>query len=196
MVSMITGMSARAESAFSAERTAHPSIPGIMTSSVIASGRSSRARRRPSSPLAATTTRKPSRPRKRCIRSRTAASSSITSTVPMVAAPGSADTEATTGSGSLSETSVGSRMVNVLPRPASLSTVTSPPIIRQSRRLSARPSPVPPYFRVVAASACEKASNSRAICSGVIPMPVSRTRNTIDSGPPRVSRLTDSETVP
>ena len=36
---MITGMSASAGSAFSAVSTAQPSMPGIMTSSVIASGR-------------------------------------------------------------------------------------------------------------------------------------------------------------
>ena len=87
-------------------------------------------------------------------------------------------------------------MVKVLPRPASLSTVTSPPIIRQSRRLSARPRPVPPYLRVVAASAWEKASKSRASCSGVMPMPVSLTRNTIQSCPSLASRATASEIVP
>ena len=41
-------------------------------------------------------------------------------------------------------TSAGSRIVNVLPRPGSLTTVMSPPIIRQSRRESASPNPVPP----------------------------------------------------
>jgi len=59
-------------------------------------------------------------------------------------------------------------MVKVEPSPGVLSTVTSPPIIRANRRLIARPSPVPPYFRVVEASACENASNSLAICAGVI----------------------------
>jgi hypothetical protein len=69
----------------------------------------------------------------------------------------------------------GSRIVKVLPRPASLSAVTSPPIMRQSRRESASPSPVPPNRRVVAASAWENCSKRRVICSGVMPMPVSRT---------------------
>ena len=41
-------------------------------------------------------------------------------------------------------TSTGNRTVKVLPRPGALSTVTSPPISRQSRRDRARPSPVPP----------------------------------------------------
>jgi hypothetical protein len=52
-------------------------------------------------------------------------------------------------------TFVGRWMVKVEPRPTSLSTVISPPIIWQNRLLIARPSPVPPYFRVVDASACE-----------------------------------------
>jgi hypothetical protein len=39
--------------------------------------------------------------------------------------------------------------VNVDPTPGLLSTVTSPPIIRQNRRVSARPKPVPPNFRLV-----------------------------------------------
>src|SRR5919106_816305 len=77
---MTTGMSARSGSALSAVSTAQPSMPGIITSSVIASGCTSRARRRPSSPPLAVTTRKPSLTRKRCMRSRTAASSSMTST--------------------------------------------------------------------------------------------------------------------
>ena len=64
-------------------------------------------------------------------------------------------------------------MVKVLPWPGSLSTVMSPPIIRQNRRLMARPRPVPPNLRVVEASAWVKASKSLASCSGVMPMPVS-----------------------
>ena len=64
--------------------------------------------------------------------------------------------------------------MKVEPSPGSLSTVMSPPIIWQKRRLIASPSPVPPYLRVVEASACVKAWNSLAICSGVMPMPVSR----------------------
>ena len=40
-----------------------------------------------------------------------------------------------------------------------------------------RPSPVPPYFRVVEVSAWLNAWNKRAVCSGVIPIPLSRTEN-------------------
>ena len=59
----------------------------------------------------------------------------------------------------------GNRIVNVDPFPGSLSTVTSPPIMRQKRRLMARPSPVPPYLRVVEASACAKGLKSFPTCS-------------------------------
>jgi hypothetical protein len=52
-------------------------------------------------------------------------------------------------------TILGSRTVKVEPRTGSLSTVMSPPIIWQNRLLIASPSPVPPYLRVVDASACE-----------------------------------------
>ena len=42
-----------------------------------------------------------------------------------------------------------------------------------------KPRPVPPYLRVVDASACEKALNSAACTAGGIPIPVSRTANLI-----------------
>ena len=90
----------------------------------------------------------------------------------------------------------GRRMVKVEPLPGSLSTVMSPPIIWQKRWLIASPSPVPPYLRVVEASACVNAWNSFAICSGVMPMPVSLTRNVIHSAPSTASRLTVSAMVP
>src|SRR3989442_1573665 len=57
-------------------------VPGIITSSVIASGRNSRAMLRPSSPPRAEYTRNPSLASDRCSKSCTRASSSITSTVP------------------------------------------------------------------------------------------------------------------
>jgi hypothetical protein len=47
-------------------------------------------------------------------------------------------------------TILGSRIVKVEPRPGSLSTVMSPPIIWQKRLLIARPRPVPPYLLAVA----------------------------------------------
>src|SRR5712691_5013647 len=46
--------------------------------------------------------------------------------------------------------------VNVLPRPGVLTSVISPPRSVASSRLMARPSPVPPYLRLVPASACWK----------------------------------------
>ena len=54
---------------------------------------------------------------------------------------------------SASRTSPGSWIVKTVPWPGSLSTVTSPPIIWQKRRLRTSPSPVPPYFLEVVASA-------------------------------------------
>ena len=47
----------------------------------------------------------------------------------------------------------GSMTVNVLPWPGALSTAMSPPSIVPNARLMDRPSPVPPNFRVVDASA-------------------------------------------
>ena len=72
-------------------------------------------------------------------------------------------------------------MVNMEPLPGSLVKVTSPPIIRQKFFVMARPRPVPPKSRVVEASAWANVSNTRACCSGVMPMPVSLTRKIIQS---------------
>ena len=55
---------------------------------------------------------------------------------------------------------------NVLPRPGSLSTPISPLIISINCFEMARPSPVPPYRRVVLASAWENGTKSRARTSG------------------------------
>mmetsp|Transcript_21123 Transcript_21123/g.82004 ORF Transcript_21123/g.82004 Transcript_21123/m.82004 type:complete len:293 (+) Transcript_21123:254-1132(+) len=60
------------------------------------------------------------------------------------------------------------------PGPA-LSTHMRPPISSASSLLIARPRPVPPYLRVVEASAWLNFWNSRPMASGVRPMPVSRT---------------------
>ena len=162
MVSMITGMSASSGSALSADSTAQPSMPGIITSSVMASGRSSRASRSPSSPPRRGDDRKPSL--------REEALHQVAHRRVVVDHQHGADARRhaarpgarATGSSTVAATSAGSRTVKVVPWPGSLSTVTSPPIIRQKRRLIARPRPVPPYLRVVDASAWVNASNSRA----------------------------------
>ena len=60
----------------------------------------------------------------------------------------------------------GRRTVNTEPLPGSLVTVTSPPIMRASLRVMARPSPVPPKRCAVVASAWVNSSNSFACCSG------------------------------
>jgi hypothetical protein len=75
-------------------------------------------------------------------------------------------------------TILGSWIVND-PPPGSLSTVMSPPIIWQKRRLMARPRLVQPYFLAVVEEAWENSWNSLPICSGVIPMPVSITASVI-----------------
>src|SRR5262245_22469652 len=66
----------------------------------------------------------------------------------------------------------GSRTVNTEPLPISLVTVTSPPIMRASLRVMARPRPVPPKLCAVEASAWVNSLNSFACCSAVMPMPV------------------------
>jgi hypothetical protein len=56
----------------------------------------------------------------------------------------------------------GKRTVNTEPLPGSLATVTSPPIMRASLRVMARPRPVPPNLCAVVASAWLNSSNSFA----------------------------------
>jgi len=80
-------------------------------------------------------------------------------------------------------TILGRWIVKVEPRPGSLSTVMSPPIIWQKRLVIASPRPVPPYLQVVDASAWENSWNSLPICSGVMPMPVSATAIVTHSRP-------------
>ncbi|OQA08481.1 MAG: hypothetical protein BWY66_00963 [bacterium ADurb.Bin374] len=62
------------------------------------------------------------------------------------------------------------------PLPGWLSTQMRPCIISTRCREMARPRPEPPYLRVVEASAWLNDWNSFACCSGVMPMPVSRTQ--------------------
>ncbi len=175
-----TGISAVTGFAFNVFNTAHPLIPGIMTSRVITSGFNRAAISSPAWPSAAVSTRNPSLHNDRIIKSRAFGSSSITRTVdPAAAGVSTACRPAAVGNNPLSAagswTSAGNVTVKVVPCPASLATVRSPPINRQNRRLMARPSPVPPYLRVVDASACENAWNNFDTCSGVIPIPVSAT---------------------
>ena len=86
--------------------------------------------------------------------------------------------------------------MNVVPRPGSLSTSISPPMRWQSLRVIARPRPVPPYFLVVPASAWPNASKRRAVCSGVMPIPVSATRKKTQLPATPTSRRTSSVTSP
>ena len=61
--------------------------------------------------------------------------------------------------------------------PGSLSTQIRPPISSTSRDEIVRPSPVPPYLRVVELSACANGSKMALALLGGMPMPVSRTVN-------------------
>ena len=65
--------------------------------------------------------------------------------------------------------------VNVVPLPSSLFTETSPPMSLARFWTIVRPRPVPPYLRVVEASAWVNAWKSLSICSCVIPIPESLT---------------------
>ena len=60
-----------------------------------------------------------------------------------------------------------------------------PPIISTSCLEIASPSPVPPYLRVVEASAWTKGENNAATWSGRIPIPVSVTAKRTVAVPPR-----------
>ncbi len=63
----------------------------------------------------------------------------------------------------------------MLPSPGLLVRRISPPSSFASSRLMARPRPVPPYLRLVPASACWKASKMSRCFSGAMPIPVSLT---------------------
>ena len=71
--------------------------------------------------------------------------------------------------------------MNVLPTRGALTRRISPPSRRDSSRLIARPSPVPPYLRLVLPSACWNASKMICCLSGEMPMPVSATEIAITS---------------
>ena len=160
IVMRITGMSESAGSPLITDSTDQPSRSGIITSSVIAAGLSSRASRSPSTPPSAVTTMKPSRTRKRSVTARTVGSSSTTritgASIGAAGDDGPGRAVCCAAMGSPAPTCAGRRMVKVDPWPGSLSTAISPPIIWQKRRLMASPSPVPPYLRVVDASAWTK----------------------------------------
>ena len=94
----------------------------------------------------------------------------------------------------------GARIVKrkVEPRPGpALPTHIVPPISSARRLLMARPSPVPPYLRVVELSAWLKLWNSLPMPAGVRPMPESRTANSSCGSPePTVLARTVSTTSP
>ena len=86
---------------------------------------------------------------------------------------------------------------NVAPRPGPpLSADIVPPISSARRLLMARPSPVPPYLRVVEASAWLNFWKSLPIPSAESPMPVSRTAKVSSAVLPVTVAVTVSTTSP
>ncbi len=132
--------------------------------------RSARARASASGPPGWASTAQP----KACSRSASAARASGRSSTSSTRRPCSMAGAGGAGAGASATPSQAVNQ-NRLPRPGALSRPISPPISRARWRLSARPRPVPPWRRVVALSACSKASNSRACCAGAMPMPESAT---------------------
>ena len=72
--------------------------------------------------------------------------------------------------------------MNELPTLGVLRSWISPPSSEDSSRLMARPRPVPPYLRLVDASACWNASKIIFCFSSGMPMPVSDTSNATTDG--------------
>ena len=100
------------------------------------------------------------------------------------------DFTASVGHGRLVVSPVGIRTRNVEPTPTVLETSTSPPMAVTMRRQIANPSPVPPNFRVVDWSACEKTSKIVESFSSGIPIPLSSTDRSISRRIDRAHLLT------
>ena len=111
--------------------------------------------------------------------------------------PIAADGAGARTSGGASVRANGTRSVNVDPSPSVVSTSMVPPISSASRRLIARPSPVPPKRRVVDESTCENGWNNRSMRSGGMPMPESRTAICISTRPTAAAlAVTSTRTSP
>ena len=82
------------------------------------------------------------------------------------------------GAATCRSTRTGSANRKVEPRPRADSTQIRPPCISTIRLAMARPSPVPPFFRVLELSACWNSSKILAWSASEIPGPVSATETT------------------
>ncbi len=82
--------------------------------------------------------------------------------------------------------------MKVLPWSGTLSTLTAPPSRCAISRVMDRPSPVPPYLRLVVPSACWNAPKMVSRCCSGIPIPVSRTRKATTAPWPRTPAGTSS----
>ena len=152
-----------------------PSIPGICTSSSARSnGPPPSMSARASAPEATATGSIPQRRARRMRISRLTSLSSTMSVRRPVRCGGLSvwNTRRTPGA-----TSAWSVNVNTLPTPTSLVAESAPSIISARRREIASPSPVPPYSRVVEASAWVNAPKTCASFSGGMPTPVSSMLN-------------------
>ena len=109
------------------------------------------------------------------------------------ASPSAPGSTASTGAADVTKASS-----NRLPCPGipGLVTVSVPPISSASRRLIARPSPVPPYLRAIEASVWLNDWNSRDMPSSVMPMPVSWTDRRTCQPPSTGSVAVVSVTLP
>lgn len=85
--------------------------------------------------------------------------------------------ESNSGSSSASSFIKGSMNRKIDPRSSSLSTKIVPPISSTSCLQMARPSPVPPYLRLMDGCSWEKDWKSRFSLLSAMPTPVSRTEN-------------------
>ena len=86
---------------------------------------------------------------------------------------------------------------NTLPWPTALVSTSCPPMISIMCRLMARPSPVPPYLRVVDASACENPAKILCWLSGAMPMPESLMAKSMWATPSTTRcRCSDTTTCP
>lgn len=135
----------------------------------------SRLSARSAAALSATSVSRP------CWRSSTTSSrrwvrAGTTSPAPVSPAVTAARVSSPGGRVSKSGRATGSEKVNVLPSPGVLSAVMNPPSSCAISRLIDRPSPVPPYLRLVVPSACWNAPKIDSSWCSAMPMPVSATR--------------------
>ncbi|PMQ08393.1 hypothetical protein JaAD80_27185 [Janthinobacterium sp. AD80] len=175
--SMITGGRASCSSPRASVSMEMPSMPGMAASSSSMSTGAApppawrRSSARPAAPLSALWLCQPCAAHQSSSMARTLALSS------MISSDNAAGTALAALSGAAGTFSKRQMKRKSEPLPSSLFTLSSPPIRSTMRRQMARPSPVPPYLRLVLLSPWEKASKMCSCSTAPMPMPVSRTEN-------------------